>query len=61
MCSGRCIKLWNLLCIRTGYLFVNDEEVVAMVAKICPIAALYQFPDGILGCIGGVLRRAGPF
>ena len=39
-----------------GYLFVDDERVVRMVAKICPIAALYQFPDGILGCIGGVLR-----
>lgn len=30
-----------------------------MVAAICPIAALYQFPDGILGCIGGVLRGMG--
>lgn len=42
-----------------GYLFVDDVEVVRMVAAICPIAALYQFPDGILGCIGGVLRGMG--
>jgi Na+-driven multidrug efflux pump len=42
-----------------GYLFVDDVEVVHMVAAICPIAALYQFPDGILGCIGGVLRGMG--
>lgn len=42
-----------------GYLFVDDAEVVHMVAAIAPIAALYQFPDGILGCIGGVLRGMG--
>ena len=39
-----------------GYLFVDDVEVVRMVAAICPIAALYQFPDGILGCIGGLIE-----
>ncbi len=39
-----------------GYLFVSSAKVAAMVATICPIAALYQFPDGILGTIGGILR-----
>ena len=47
------------MCYAAGYLFVDDVEVVRMVAAICPIAALYQFPDGILGCIGGVLRGMG--
>ena len=39
-----------------GYLFVDDKDVVAMVALIAPIAAIYQFPDGILGTTNGVLR-----
>ena len=39
-----------------GYLFVDDKDVVAMVAVIAPIAAVYQFPDGILGTTNGVLR-----
>ena len=41
-----------------GYLFVDSADVAAVVASICPIAALYQIPDGVLGTIGGVLRRA---
>ncbi len=41
-----------------GYLFVDSADVAAAVASICPIAALYQIPDGVLGTIGGVLRRA---
>lgn len=54
--AGICIFVWrNTL----GYLFVNDPEVVKMVATIAPIAAIYQLPDGILGCIGGVLRGMG--
>lgn len=36
-----------------------------MMATICPIAALYQLPDGVLGTIGGILRCVhtcpGPF
>jgi len=40
-----------------GYLFVDSADVAAAVASICPIAALYQIPDGVLGTIGGVLRR----
>lgn len=54
--AGVCIFVWrNTL----GYLFVSDAEVVKMVASIAPIAAIYQLPDGILGCIGGVLRGMG--
>ena len=41
-----------------GYLFVDSADVAAVVASICPIAAMYQIPDGVLGTIGGVLRRA---
>ena len=39
-----------------GYLFVDSADVAAVVASICPIAAMYQIPDGVLGTIGGVLR-----
>ena len=39
-----------------GYLFVDSADVAAVVASICPIAAAYQIPDGVLGTIGGVLR-----
>ena len=39
-----------------GYLFVDSANVAAVVASICPIAATYQIPDGVLGTIGGVLR-----
>ncbi|CAG8581601.1 3595_t:CDS:2 [Acaulospora colombiana] len=42
-----------------GYLFSNDEEVVKLVAKILPLAALFQLSDGV-GAIGsGVLRGQG--
>ena len=41
---------------RIGAWFVDDPKVVGAVASIAPIAALYQFPDGILGTAGGVLR-----
>ncbi|KAK9795927.1 hypothetical protein WJX73_005380 [Symbiochloris irregularis] len=44
---------------RIGSWFVEDAEVQAAVASIAPIAALYQFPDGILGTAGGVLRGMG--
>ena len=51
--AGMLIYLlrWNI-----GSWFVDDEEVQSAVASIAPIAALYQFPDGILGTAGGVLR-----
>lgn len=45
-----------LLRWRIGGWFVDDPEVQRAVASIAPIAALYQFPDGILGTAGGVLR-----
>ena len=51
--AGVCIYVFR---DSLGYLFVSSAKVAAMVAKICPIAALYQFPDGILGTIGGILR-----
>ncbi|CAG8528697.1 14937_t:CDS:2 [Acaulospora morrowiae] len=42
-----------------GYLFSNDKEVVELVAKILPLAALFQLSDGI-GAIGsGILRGQG--
>ena len=41
-----------------GSWFVDDADVKSAVASIAPIAALYQFPDGILGTAGGVLRQA---
>ena len=52
--AGVCIYVFR---DTLGYLFVSSDKVAAMVAKICPIAAAYQLPDGILGTIGGVLRR----
>ncbi len=51
-----CGILMALLRNSLGYLFVDDKDVVAMVAVIAPIAAVYQFPDGILGTTNGVLR-----
>ena len=56
--AGSCIYIFR---DSIGYLFVSSDKVAAMVAKICPIAAAYQLPDGILGTIGGVLRRACPY
>ncbi len=53
--AGVCIYVFR---DSIGYLFVSSDKVAAMVSRICPIAAAYQLPDGILGTIGGVLRCA---
>jgi len=43
-----------------GYAFVgDDEEVVNLVARIAPFAAIFQVFDGILGTCNGVLRACG--
>ncbi|RKP24916.1 mate-domain-containing protein [Syncephalis pseudoplumigaleata] len=42
-----------------GYLFNSDPEVVALVSKILPIAALFQIGDVFGGVGGGILRGTG--
>ncbi len=42
-----------------AYLFNNDEDVVAMVASILPVVALFQVFDGISAVTAGVLRSIG--
>ncbi|KAI8051287.1 mate-domain-containing protein [Syncephalis plumigaleata] len=42
-----------------GYLFNSDPEVVELVGKILPIAALFQIGDVFGGIGGGVLRGTG--
>lgn len=44
---------------RIAYLFNNDPEVVAMVAKVALWVALFQVADGLVGTTGGVLRAVG--
>lgn len=41
---------------RMGAIFTSNEEVLATVAVIAPVAALFQVVDGIQGCAQGVLR-----
>ncbi|GAA5806868.1 hypothetical protein MFLAVUS_000216 [Mucor flavus] len=49
------------MCVRDkfGYVFTSDEEVVALVSKIIPLAALFQIADGLAGVCGGVVRGMG--
>lgn len=42
-----------------GRLFSEDPDVVATVAMILPLVALFQISDGIAGVGGGVLRGVG--
>lgn len=42
-----------------GYLFTSDEDVVARVAHILPLCALFQIADGLCGVSGGVIRGLG--
>ncbi|KAK9716943.1 ethionine resistance protein [Basidiobolus ranarum] len=44
---------------RWGYLFNDDEKVIALVAKVLPIGAMFQIFDGLAGVTGGVLRGQG--
>ncbi|KAL7267995.1 ethionine resistance protein [Rhizina undulata] len=59
-CVGLCNSLVVFLA-RKQYarLFTADEDVIALIVEIMPIAAAFQFVDGI-SCIGaGVLRGQG--
>ncbi|KAJ2049807.1 ethionine resistance protein [Coemansia sp. S16] len=42
-----------------GKLYSSDPEVIAMVAVIMPVCALFQFVDAISGVSAGVLRSLG--
>ncbi|KAF7291886.1 RNA helicase [Mycena indigotica] len=42
-----------------AYLFNDDPEVVALVASILPLVALFQVFDGTSGVAGGILRAKG--
>ncbi|KAG8874171.1 hypothetical protein FRB97_006099 [Tulasnella sp. 331] len=42
-----------------AYLFNNDTEVVALVAKVLPLVALFQVLDGLGAMIGAILRVTG--
>ncbi|KAF4618732.1 hypothetical protein D9613_010160 [Agrocybe pediades] len=42
-----------------AYIFNYDPEVVALVASIMPIVALFQVFDGMAGVTGGILRARG--
>ena len=57
--TGICALLFSLLRNVLGYVFTNDKEVVHAVAKIAPIAALFQLADGGQAAAGGVFRGMG--
>ncbi|KAL4265736.1 multi antimicrobial extrusion (MATE) family protein [Pleurotus pulmonarius] len=42
-----------------GYMFSDDERVVALVARVMPLVASFQIADGLAGACGGVLRGQG--
>lgn len=42
-----------------GYMFSDDEHVVALVARVMPLVASFQIADGLAGACGGVLRGQG--
>ncbi|KAI9319797.1 mate-domain-containing protein [Dichotomocladium elegans] len=42
-----------------GYLFTSDPQVVARIASIMPVCALFQLTDGLCGVGGGVFRGMG--
>jgi len=42
-----------------AYIFNSDPEVVALVAKILPLVALFQVVDGLAATSGGILRAQG--
>ena len=42
-----------------GYLFTTDPEVIARVAALAPIAAVFQLSDGTQAAIAGVMRGQG--
>ncbi|KAM0746448.1 MATE efflux family protein [Meredithblackwellia eburnea MCA 4105] len=42
-----------------GGLFSSEPDVIAIVARVLPLVALFQLTDGLSGATGGVLRGAG--
>jgi len=44
---------------RWGYLFNDDEAVIALVSGIMPLVALFQLVDGMSAVTGGALRARG--
>ncbi|KAI8070380.1 mate-domain-containing protein [Gongronella butleri] len=42
-----------------GYLFTEEEDVVARVSYILPVCALFQISDGVAGVASGVIRGLG--
>ena len=57
--SGVCALVFSLTRNSLGYIFTHDKEVVRAVAKIAPIAALFQLADGGQAAAGGVFRGMG--
>ncbi|XP_006779369.1 PREDICTED: multidrug and toxin extrusion protein 2 [Myotis davidii] len=51
--------LLSLLKNNLGYLFTNDEEVIALVNKVMPIYIVFQLFEAICCVYGGVLRGTG--
>ncbi|KAM8814179.1 multidrug and toxin extrusion protein 2 [Rhynchonycteris naso] len=59
---GTSLVIGTLLSIlknKLGYIFTNDEEVIALVNKVLPIYAIFQLFEAICCVYGGVLRGAG--
>ncbi|XP_066120476.1 multidrug and toxin extrusion protein 2 isoform X2 [Saccopteryx bilineata] len=59
---GTSLVIGTLLSIlrnELGYIFTNDEEVIALVNKVLPIYAVFQLFEAICCVYGGVLRGAG--
>ena len=42
-----------------GFFWTDDKKVVEIVSQILPLAALFQFSDGICAIGGGILRGCG--
>ncbi|XP_070250186.1 multidrug and toxin extrusion protein 2 [Myotis yumanensis] len=51
--------LLSLLKNNLGYIFTNDEEVIALVNKVMPIYIVFQLFEAICCVYGGVLRGTG--
>ncbi|XP_016051998.1 PREDICTED: multidrug and toxin extrusion protein 2 [Miniopterus natalensis] len=51
--------LLSLLRNKLGYIFTNDEEVVALVSKAMPIYVAFQLFEAVCCVCGGVLRGTG--
>ncbi|KAK9829555.1 hypothetical protein WJX72_006470 [[Myrmecia] bisecta] len=55
-CAGAAVFIFRN---RLGYIFVDNADVVALVATAAPIASFYMPIDGMFGCVQGVLRGMG--